>query len=54
MENDRKKKYENKRVIKRVSFNSELEKDLLDFAKSIDFSVWVKNKIIEELKKPRN
>lgn len=48
MSDDRKKKYEDKRVIKRVSFNTTTESDLLEFADSIDFSTWVKQKIKEE------
>ncbi|WP_198078050.1 hypothetical protein [Acinetobacter calcoaceticus] len=41
-------KYENKRVIKPISFNIETEKELLEFANSVDFSNWVKQKIKEE------
>lgn len=37
-----------KRTIKNVSFNNDTEKDLLDFANSLDFSQWVKEKIREE------
>lgn len=44
-------KYDEKRQIKKVSFNSETEKDLLEFATSINFSEWVKQKIKEELSK---
>lgn len=43
-----KKKYEDKRVKMTVSFNPEKETELLDFAKSINFSEWVKQKIKEE------
>ncbi|MDM1019721.1 hypothetical protein QSV37_05260 [Acinetobacter sp. VNK23] len=42
-------KYEKKRQAKRVSFNPETEKELLDFADSVDFSNWVKQKIKDEL-----
>jgi hypothetical protein len=49
MTDDRKKKYEDKRVIKRVSFNTTTEKELLEFADSIDFSTWVKEKIKDQL-----
>ena len=49
MAEDRKKKYEDKRVIKRVSFNTTTEKNLLTFAESIDFSTWVKQKILMDL-----
>ncbi len=44
--------YENKRTVKRVSFNNEEELELLEFAHSVNpsFSEWVKNKIREELK----
>lgn len=40
-----------KRTIKNVSFNNETEKDLLEFANKIDFSLWVKEKIREEMQK---
>lgn len=41
-------KYEEKRISKRVSFNTETEKDLLEKAEKIqDFSKWVKSKIKE-------
>lgn len=49
MSDDRKKKYEDKRVIKRVSFNTTTESDLLEFADSIDFSTWVKQQILIDL-----
>ena len=42
-------RYENKRQIKRVSFNIETEKELLEFANSVDFSNWVKQKISEAI-----
>ncbi|MDK4527262.1 hypothetical protein QG034_10465 [Kingella kingae] len=45
------KRYEAKRVIKKVSFNSETEKDLLDISQKIDFSQWVKDKMKKEFKK---
>ena len=44
-----KKDYENKRDAKRVSFNIEKEKELLEFANSVDFSNWVKQKIKEAI-----
>lgn len=44
-----KKTYEKKRDTKRVSFNKEKEAELLEFANSVDFSNWVKNKIKEEI-----
>lgn len=40
-------KYESKRAIKPISFNTETEKELLKFANSVDFSNWVKQKIKE-------
>ena len=43
------KKYEKKRVHKIVSFKKKKKKCLLDFANSVDFSTWVKEKIKEEL-----
>jgi len=49
MTTDRKKKYEEKRVIKRVSFNTSTESDLLKFSEAIDFSTWVKQKILMDL-----
>ncbi|MFC3875343.1 hypothetical protein [Neisseria musculi] len=45
------KKYEKKRMLKHVSFNTETEHDLLEFANKIDFSQWVKEIIRERLKK---
>ncbi|VTX86976.1 hypothetical protein [Neisseria lactamica] len=45
------KKYEAKRVHKRVSFNLEKELHLLRFVEKVDFSQWVKEKIEDELKK---
>ena len=42
-------KYENKRVLKPISFNAETEKELLEFANSVDFSSWVKQKISEAI-----
>ena len=48
---ENRKRYEQKRVIKKVSFNAEIEKELLEYAKNLDFSQWGKEKIREELKK---
>lgn len=45
-------KYENKRVLKPISFNAETEKELLEFANSVDFSSWVKQKISEAIAVP--
>ncbi|WP_303066024.1 hypothetical protein [Alysiella sp.] len=45
------RKYEEKRVFKKVSFNVEKEADLLEIAKSIDFSQWVKDQLREKFKK---
>ena len=45
-----KKTYEQKRETKRVSFNIEKEAKLLEFANSVDFSNWVKEKIKLEVK----
>ena len=42
-------RYENKRQVKRVSFNIKTEKELLEFANSVDFSNWVKQKISEAI-----
>lgn len=42
-------RYENKRQVKRVSFNIKTEKELLEFANSMDFSSWVKQKISEAI-----
>lgn len=44
-----KKKYEEKRDTKKISFNKKTEVELLKFANSIDFSKWVKAKIKAEL-----
>lgn len=40
-----------KRTIKNVSFNHDTERDLLEFANKIDFSQWVKAKILESIHK---
>lgn len=52
-EQDRHEKYENKRKIKPVSFNLETEKALFDYAQSLDFSNWVKEKLKEQITKNR-
>lgn len=44
------KRAEAKRVIKKVSFNRETERDILEIANNLDFSKWVKEKIREEFK----
>lgn len=43
------KRAESKRTTKKVSFNLETEKEMLEFANNVDFSKWVKEKIHEEL-----
>lgn len=45
------RKYEEKRVFKKVSFNTEKEADLLEIAKNIDFSQWVKEMMREKFQK---
>ncbi|WP_455934014.1 hypothetical protein [Neisseria sp.] len=45
------KRAEAKRVIKKVSFNRETERDILEIANNLDFSQWVKEKIREDFKK---
>lgn len=50
--NNPKKTYEQKRNTKRVSFNIEKEAELLEFANSVDFSSWVKQKISEAIAVP--
>lgn len=52
MNKDRREKYELKRRNKNVSFNIENEEDKnrLNFVDQINFSVWVKSKIDEEIK----
>lgn len=47
---ENRKRYEQKRVIKKVSFNAETEKELLEYAQNIDFSQWVKSIIKEKSK----
>lgn len=42
-----KKSYENTREIKKVSFNKDREKKLLEFARSVDFSKTVKALLVE-------
>lgn len=44
---DRRKKYDGTREVKRVSFNKDREKKLLEFAKSVDFSKTVKALLVE-------
>lgn len=50
---DRRKKYDEKRVLFRASFNKDKDKPLLDWLKvnKIDFSNFVKDKIKEEISK---
>lgn len=38
-------KYAEKRVTKSVSFNLEIEHDLFEYSRKLDFSNWVKAKI---------
>lgn len=45
------KKYEGKRILRNVSFNVETDQELINFVNNVDFSNWVKSKILEELKK---
>ncbi len=45
------KKYEQKRLVKHVSFNLEKEADLLKFIGNVDFSQMVKDMIRERMKK---
>lgn len=44
------KRAEAKRVIKKVSFNRETERDILEIANNLDFSQWVKDQIRKEFK----
>ena len=46
-----KKRYEEKRVLKNISFNTSNQDDQrrLEFVDSVNFSIWVKEKIDEEL-----
>ncbi|EFH23709.1 hypothetical protein NEIPOLOT_00453 [Neisseria polysaccharea ATCC 43768] len=44
------KRAEAKRTTKKVSFNLETEKDILEIANNLDFSQWVKEKLRERLK----
>ena len=48
---DKRKRYENKRQIKKVSFNVESDKGVLMFSDTLNFSTWVKQKLLEEMKK---
>ncbi|MCO8073044.1 hypothetical protein NI470_05910 [Acinetobacter lwoffii] len=49
-----KEQYENKRVMKPISFNIYKDKELLDHANTIkDFSNWVKDKIREDMEKAK-
>lgn len=49
-----KRKYEGKRIKMSVSFNEEKDKELIAFAKSINFSEWVKEKMNEQLALHKN
>ena len=46
-----KQNYETKRFKKTVSFNEEkeLERRLLEFSKTFDFSQWAKEKLLEKM-----
>lgn len=44
-----KSKYESKRILKHVSFNTEKEADLIEISNNLDFSKWVKEKLKHEL-----
>lgn len=48
-----KKRYEQKRLVKHVSFNLEKEKELVEFVQTevADFSNWVKETIKEKMQK---
>lgn len=43
--------YEKKRQVKNISFNTETEKELLEFANAIDFGSWVKEQIRKKIEK---
>lgn len=45
------KRAEAKRTTKKVSFNLESEKDILELANNLDFSQWVKERLREKLTK---
>lgn len=51
-----KKRYEQKRMVKHVSFNLEKEKELVEFVQTeaADFSNWVKNMIREKIAMKRH
>lgn len=43
-------RYDKKREVKKVSFNPDTEKHLIDAANSVgEFSVWVKKKLAQEI-----
>ena len=48
---DRRKKYDEMREIKRVSFNTEKDADILTYIKDKEFSTYVKKLIREDMKK---
>ena len=48
---DYKLSYDQKRTKISVSFNLETEIELYEYAKSLNFSVWVKNQLEKEMKK---
>ncbi|STZ76354.1 hypothetical protein [Bergeriella denitrificans] len=45
------KKYEQNRVMKAVSFHKEKDADLLELIENVDFSQWIKNILRERFKK---
>lgn len=52
---DRKAKYEQKRMVKPVSFSIDKDADLLAYVASLpDFSNWVKTQLRQEMKNDRN
>ena len=48
---DRRKKYDEMREIKRVSFNIEKEADIIAYIKDKEFSTYVKKLIREDMKR---
>ena len=54
MTQDRKTRYESKRLVKKVSFNNDTEADLLAIANSLpDFSGWVKQQLQKQIEADR-
>ena len=46
---EKRQEYESRRTTKKVSFNIQTEKELIQVSERVDFSKWVKEKIRHEI-----